>query len=104
MGIADMTPEQRAAALAKAAKVRADKSEALANFATGHIDLKAALELDVLRGVKARVLLVRLPGIGDVAAGRILDAAGIGHDKKIGGLGVRQRAALLAAVGVSEKA
>jgi hypothetical protein len=97
-----MSPEQREAALAKAAHARRTRAEAKELLRTGSLSLRELLERadhdDVLAGMKVFATLAALPGLGKVKAGRLMDDIGIAADRRIRGLGGRQRQALLDAL------
>jgi hypothetical protein len=101
MALPIMTPEQRAAGLAKAAESRQKQSELLGRLKAGSISLGEVLQSDdavtgrirVLRAVKA------VPGIGAVKAAAALTEAGIQENRRVGGLTPGQRERLLQQVG-----
>jgi hypothetical protein len=90
MAVPKSTPEQRQAALAKAAEARRARAELKALVSTGSV---------TLAGTKVAALLVALPGMGKVKTKRLMEAEGIADNRRIRGLGSRQRAALLEQVG-----
>jgi len=97
-----LSPEQRAAALAKAARARKVRAELRDQLKHGQISLTEMLD----RGAgdeavgKMRVLAVveALPGIGKVRAGQLMAELKISESRRVRGLGDKQRAALLAHV------
>ncbi len=70
----NLTPEQRQAALAKAAEVRRARKEML---------------------TKVKRLLMALPGVGKVRCQSLMEVAGIPENRRVGGLGKNQKAQLL---------
>ncbi|MEV7881881.1 integration host factor [Streptomyces microflavus] len=92
-----LTPEQRAEALAKAGRVRKERSEMLAALKAGRLSLLDVLDRgdDTARQTRALQLLQSLPGIGTVTARRHLVDLGISETRRIQGLGARQRARLI---------
>jgi hypothetical protein len=96
-----LTPEQRAAALAKAAEARAARAEIKARLKMGSLSLKDALEAsdDNIGKLKVVSLLESLPGVGKVKARRVMDDIGIADNRRVQGLGAQQRAALLEQLG-----
>jgi ribosomal protein S13 len=50
--------------------------------------------------MKVSALLEALPGVGKVRASRLMDECDISPSRRVRGLGVKQRAALQAALGV----
>ncbi|KIZ15742.1 integration host factor, actinobacterial type [Streptomyces natalensis] len=102
MALPTMTPEQRSAALAKAAAVRKARSELLEQVRKGRMSmaevLKRADKEDLVKKTKIAAVIKVLPGIGPVKAAKLMDEAEIPADRRIGGLNSRQRAALLEAL------
>ncbi|AYF76488.1 integration host factor [Nocardia yunnanensis] len=102
MALPTMTPEQRSEALAKAAAVRKARSEMIAEVKKGSLSLsellKRADKEDLVKKTKVSAVIKALPGIGPVKAAKLMDEAEIPADRRIGGLGSRQRAALLEAL------
>jgi hypothetical protein len=98
-----LSAEQRAAALLRAAEVRADRGQARADVKAGRLSLAGLLDRatseDALASMRVSALLAALPGYGKVRAAALLDELGIASSRRVRGLGVRQRAALLARVG-----
>ncbi|NBV73370.1 MAG: integration host factor [Actinobacteria bacterium] len=92
-----LTPEQRRAALEKAAAARTARAEVKARLKMGSLSLSQALASDDVHIAKMKVvaLLEALPKVGKVKARRIMDEVGIADNRRIQGLGAQQRAALL---------
>jgi len=92
-----LTPEQREAALAKAAAARAARAEIKARLKMGSLTLAEVLASDDVNIHKMKVLamLESLPKVGKVKARRIMDEIGIAENRRIQGLGAQQRTALL---------
>ena len=98
-----LNPEQRAAALAKAAEARAARAELKAKLKMGSVSLADALAKadadDVVGKLKVVSLLESLPGVGKVKARKVMDDIGIADTRRVRGLGAQQRAALLEQLG-----
>ncbi len=96
-----LTPEQRQAALAKAAEARRARAEIKERLKMGSISLSELLEQadadDMVAGIKVLAVLESLPGVGKVKARRTMDEVGIADTRRLRGLGDQQRKALLAA-------
>ena len=92
-----LTPEQRAAALAKAAEARAARAEIKRQLKLGSMTVADALvSSDVNVGkLKVIAMLESLPGLGKVKARKIMEEVGIADNRKIQGLGAQQKKALL---------
>ena len=99
MALPQLTEEQRAAALLKAAaarRVRAEWKERLKRGGTSLDEvLKEADSDEVLGKMKVSALLEALPGVGKVRAGQIMERLEIAESRRLRGLGDRQRKALL---------
>lgn len=97
-----MSDEQRRMALEKAAQARRSRAEIKELLRTGSVDLPELLrradEDDVLAGMKVFAALAALPGLGKVKAGRLMEEHGIADNRRIRGLGAKQRQALLDAL------
>lgn len=94
-----LTPEQRAAALAKAAQARRARADLRAALRSGEMTLADALERstdDLIGGIKVKSVLTALPGLGKVKTYRLMDRLGIAENRRLRGLGRKQREALLA--------
>ena len=98
-----LTPEQRAAALAKAAEARRARAVVTERLKMGSITFRQLLldaESDeMVGGIKVLAILESIPGVGKVKARRTMDEIGIADTRRIRGLGEQQRRSLLAAFG-----
>ena len=96
-----LTPEQRTAALAKAAEARAARAEIKARLKNNSLSLSDALGSDDSNVGKLKVvsLLESLPGVGKVKARKVMEEIGIADNRRVQGLGSQQRQALLEALG-----
>ena len=96
-----LTPEQRASALAKAAEARAARAELKNQLKMGSVTLAEALaSTDSTVGkLKVVALLESLPGVGKVKARKIMDDVGIADNRRVQGLGAQQKLALLDQLG-----
>jgi transposase len=103
VALPQLTEEQRAAALEKAAaarRVRAELKERLKRGGTTLKDVLAAADNDeVLGKMKVSALLESLPGVGKVRAAQIMARLEIATSRRLRGLGDRQRKALLTEFG-----
>jgi len=93
-----LTPDQRAAALEKAAKARKERAEIknkLKRATTTLPDvLKDGQTDDVVGKMKVSALLESMPGVGKVRAKQIMERLGIAESRRVRGLGANQRIAL----------
>ena len=98
-----LTPEQRQAALAKAAEARRARAIVKDKLKTGELVFSQVLELagsdELVAGIKVLAILESLPGVGKVKARRAMTEIGIADTRRLRGLGDQQRKALLGAFG-----
>ena len=98
-----LTPEQRAAALKKAAEARTARAELKEKLKMGSVTLREALEKadndPVIGKLKVLNLLESLPGLGKVKARRLMEEIGIAETRRVQGLGAQQRQSLLDQLG-----
>ncbi len=94
-----LTPEQRAAALEKAAKVRRERAEVKERLKLNQLTLadllKEADTNETIGKMKVVSVLESLPGLGKVKARRLMETVGISDSRRLQGLGAKQRDALL---------
>src|SRR5712691_2958191 len=98
MALPVLSPEQRQEALAKAREARAARSALLAGVKAGTLTLAvcwAAID-DLARKTTVAQVIRALPGVGQARAAAIMERAGIPAERRVGGLGARQREQLLA--------
>lgn len=98
MALPPLTPEQRRAALDKAAASRRERAEIknrLKNSGASIVDVLREGETNEVIG-KMRVvdLLQSMPGLGKVRARQLMDRLGIAESRRVRGLGSKQVAAL----------
>jgi hypothetical protein len=100
MALPVLTPEQRQASLAKAREVRTARSALLAELRANTVTLADVLgrEDDLARRTKVSQVLRAVPGVGPARAAAIMERAGIPAERRVGGLGARQREQLLAEI------
>lgn len=100
MALPQLTPEQRAAALEKAAVARRTRAELKERLKRGGTTLKQVLTDsdtdEVLGKMKVSALLEALPKVGKVNAQKTMEELEIASTRRLRGLGDRQRKALLA--------
>jgi ribosomal protein S13 len=98
LSLPPLTPDQRAAALEKAAKARKERAEIKNNLKRGAITLPAVLKQgqadDTVGKMKVSALLEVMPGVGKVRARQIMERLGIAESRRVRGLGANQRTAL----------
>ena len=98
MALPPLTPEQRAAALEKAAAARKVRADVKAGLKAGTTDIGGILakgaDDDLFGKIRVVSLLEAMPGVGKVRAAQIMERIGIAEGRRVRGLGDRQRQAL----------
>lgn len=96
----EITDEQRAEALRKAARVRHERAEMLRRVKAGEVDPRGVLMRrdDVARRTRVLRFIESWPGYGRAKAERLMGRLGIAGSRRLGGLGRRQREALAEAM------
>ena len=94
-----LTDAQRRAALAKAAEARRVRAEMKELLRTGSLTLSEVFERaeddDIVANTKIFAVLISLPGFGKIKAKRLMEDLAIAENRRVRGLGDRQRARLL---------
>lgn len=94
-----LTPEQRQAALEKAAVARRVRAEVKDKLKMGSLSLRELFEQadrdQILAKLKVVSVLESLPGVGKVQARRIMEELDISASRRLRGLGRNQRDGLL---------
>jgi hypothetical protein len=102
-----LSPEERAAALEKAAEIRKARAQLKEQLKAGKTTLTKVLdqaEADEVAGkLKVSAVLQSMPGIGKVRATQIMEKLKIAESRRLRGLGEQQRKALLAEFTVGGK-
>jgi hypothetical protein len=100
MPLPELDPEQRRAALEKAAEARRIRAELKQMLKTGEVTLRQVIErsatAEPLAKMKVAEVLEALPSFGKVKARRLMEDLEIAPSRRLRGLGPRQREALLA--------
>ena len=98
MALPPLTPEQRAAALEKAAQARRSRAELKAKLKNSSTSLSEVLDVgqadEVIGKMKVSALLESMPGVGKVRAQRLMEKLNISPSRRVRGLGENQRRAL----------
>lgn len=89
-----LTPEQRQAALEKAAAARRERAEIKAKLKSGELTLAQVLEqassVDAIGKMRVSALLEALPGVGKARAKSLMDRFEISESRRLRGLGALQ--------------
>ncbi len=101
MALPTMTPEQRAASLEKAAAARKARAELKADIKAGKVTIKDVLasDDDIVKKTKVTAVLAALPGYGKARVASLMEECEIPDNRRVGGLGARQKEKLLAKLG-----
>jgi hypothetical protein len=95
----ELTPEQRQAALEKAAAARKQRAEVKERLKAGALSLeqlfKEGDEDETLAKLKVVSVLESMPGVGKVRARRLMEELDISESRRLRGLGDNQRKKLL---------
>lgn len=98
MALPELTPEQRQAALEKAAASRRERAEVknrLKNSGASIMEVITEGQVnDVIGKMRVVDLLQSMPGVGKVKAKAIMERLAIADSRRVRGLGVKQIAAL----------
>lgn len=99
MPLPQLTPEQRAAALEKAAEARRVRADIKGKLKHGETSLSAVIAKgdtdEAIGKLKVVSLLESLPGVGKVKARGIMTEVGIAESRRVRGLGPHQTTALV---------
>jgi hypothetical protein len=99
MPLPELTPDQRARALARAAGVRLARAGLKNGLKRGEVDLARVLaeggsDDGTIGKMKVSAVLRSLPGVGKVRAAQIMERIGIAENRRVRGLGANQRDSL----------
>lgn len=98
MALPHLTPEQRAAALDKAAAARRERAEVknrLKHAGASITDvLREGATNEVIGKMRVIDLLQAMPGLGKVRARQMMERLGIAESRRVRGLGTKQVASL----------
>ena len=93
-----LSPEQRQAALDKAAAARRQRAELKEKLKMGSVSLPELLDQadrdEVVAKLKVVTVLESLPGVGKVKARRLMEDMEISESRRVRGLGAQQMASL----------
>lgn len=98
MALRELTQEERDTARQKALAARVERAEVKKGFGEGRLSfdqvLSAADSSEAVARMKTMELLESLPGVGRVTAARLLETLNVSANRRLGGLGVKQRRTL----------
>lgn len=98
MTLPKLTPEEKRRALAKAQEMRSKRAQIRQDLKRGALTLRDVLERaddEAVQKMRVAYLLQSLPQVGKVTTDRVMKDIGIHANRRVQGLGPRQRTALL---------
>lgn len=99
MALPPLTPEERSAALQRAAEARRERAAVKARLKTNGDSIEQVIasgkDNDAIGKMRVSALLESMPGIGRVRARQIMDEVGIAQSRRVRGLGQHQTSALI---------
>ncbi|MFY9262953.1 MAG: 30S ribosomal protein S13 [Actinomycetaceae bacterium] len=99
MALPNLTPEQRAAALEKAAIARRERATLKKQLKAGEVKVSEVVEKakkdDIVGKLKVTALLSSLPGVGQAKTAAIMEQVEISQSRRVAGLGPHQARALI---------
>lgn len=101
MALPTMTEEQRAEALKKAAEVRKARAEVREQIKAGKLSAADAMAMrgeNIIGKMKVTQFITTFPGWGKAKAEKVMAEIGIAENRRVGGLGEKQAAALVEAL------
>lgn len=100
MSVPQISEEQRKAALELAMRVRSERADLKRRIASGEVWVEAVLGMDIAAAEGMRVvdLIKSCPGFGEARAAKLMERLGIPENRRVRGLGSRQREALVKAL------
>ena len=101
MALPQLSEQQRAANLAKAAEMRQKRAALKDKLKTGKLsaaDVLKDVDNPVAARMKVSALIEALPGYGKAKSAKLLEDLGISESRRVQGLGSRQREELIKAL------
>jgi hypothetical protein len=103
MPLPELDPEQRRAALEKAAEARRIRAELKQMLKSGEVSLRQVLDraesAEPLAKMKVSEVIEAMPGYGKIRARKLMEDLDIASSRRLRGLGPRQREGLLTTFG-----
>lgn len=102
MALPNLSPEDRAKALAKAAEARQKRADLRAKVKSGKMsfaDVMKKSDDPIVARMKVSTLLESLPGYGKAKATKLMHDLEISESRRVQGLGARQREQLMERLG-----
>ncbi len=102
MALPNLSPEDRAKALAKAAEARQKRAELRGQLKEGKMSFAEVMKKSddpIVARMKVLTLLESLPGYGKAKATKLMEELEISESRRVQGLGARQREQLMERLG-----
>ncbi|HHU61007.1 MAG TPA: integration host factor [Natronincola sp.] len=102
MALPHLTQEQKMDALKKAQEMRSKRAEVRSKLKSGSLtlnDILASADDEVISRMRVTYLLQSLPQVGKVTSEKIMREIGINENRRVQGLGTRQKEQLLKRLG-----
>lgn len=102
MSLPVLTPEEKLDALKKAQEMRSKRAEVRGKLKKGTLTLREVLEStddEVISRMRVTYLLQSLPQVGKVTSEKLMREIGINENRRVQGLGKRQKQELLERLG-----
>jgi hypothetical protein len=102
MALPHLTQEEKMNALKKAQEMRSKRAQLRAQLKRGELSLQEVLDSaddEVVAKMRVAYLIESLPQVGKVTSKKIMDEIGINENRRVQGLGKRQRDELLKRLG-----
>lgn len=94
----ELTDEQRRENLERAMQVRKERAQLMMRTKAGTVSISDAMDEDIAQGIRVESFLCGFPGIGKPRAQKMMRELHIAPNRRVRGLGKRQRENLIAAV------
>lgn len=95
MALPQLSDEQRREALAKAMETRKARALFMAKVKSGEYTVESALDAPLAQRVRVKSFIIALPGYGKCKADSLMKFLGIPENRRIGGLGCKQKLRLI---------
>lgn len=95
----ELTDEQRKANLARAAQARRERTEFKNLVKDGALSFADAIADERAKRIRVREILMSVPGVGRAKAEDVMRKLGIADNRRVQGLGCRQRELIIELVG-----
>ena len=102
MSLPHLTQEEKLEALKKAQDMRSKRAELRAKLKRGNLTLQEVLDQaddEVIARMRVTYLLQSLPQVGKVTSEKVMREIGINENRRVQGLGTRQKDELLKRLG-----